>query len=67
MVNLSRRDMSGGSNFMDCLDNDKEHYPILDARENLMGINSVPKPATIPAAVDKRKQKKTSDYYSTTT
>ena len=54
-------------NFMDRLDNDKEYYPILDAWENLMGIDSVPKPATNPTAVDKQKQKKISDYYSTTT
>ena len=53
-------------NFMDRLDSHKKHYPILDARGNLMGIDSVPKPATIPAAVDKRKQKKISEYYSTT-
>jgi hypothetical protein len=53
-------------NFMDRLDSDKEHYPILDARGNLVGIDSVPKPQTIPAAVDKQKQKKISDYYSTT-
>ena len=54
-------------NFMDRLDSDKEHYPILDARGNLMGIDSVSKPATIPAAVaDKWKQKKISDFYCTT-
>ena len=50
-------------NFMDCLESDKEHYPILDKRGNMMGIDSLPKQATIPAAVDKRKQKKISDYY----
>ena len=31
-----------------------------------MGIDSVPKTATIPAAVDKRKQKKISECYSST-
>ena len=50
-------------NFMDRLESDKEHYPILDERGNMMGIDSLPKQATIPAAVDKRKQKKISDYY----
>ena len=50
-------------NFMDRLESDKEHYPILDERGNMMGINSLPMQATIPAAVDKRKQKKISDYY----
>ena len=29
----------------------------------MMGVNSVPMQARIPAAVDKRKQKKISDYY----
>jgi hypothetical protein len=53
-------------NFMDRLDSDKEHYPILDAKGNVMGIDSVPKPATIPPAVDNRKQKRISEYYSTT-
>jgi hypothetical protein len=33
----------------------------------MMGIKSVPKPSTLPAAVCKRKQKKMSDYYSTST
>ena len=50
-------------NFMDCLESDKEHYPIVDERGSMMGINSIPKQATIPAAVDKKKQKKISDYY----
>ena len=51
-------------NFMDRLDSDKEHYPILDERGNMMGINSIPKKqATIPADVDKQNQKKISDYY----
>ena len=49
--------------FIDRLKSDKEHYPILDKRGNMMGINSLPKQATIPAAVDTRKQKKISDYY----
>ena len=49
-------------NFIDRLESDKEHYPILDERGNMMGIHSLPKQATIPAAVDKRKQKKISDY-----
>ena len=48
---------------MDCLESDKDHYPILDKRGNMMGIDSLPKQATIFAAVDKRKQKKISDYY----
>ena len=48
---------------MDRLDSNKEHYPILDKRGNMMGINSVTKQATIPAAVDKQKQKKISSYY----
>ena len=52
---------------MDRLESDKEHYPILDKRGNMMGINSVqPKPSTLPAAVYKQTQKKISDYYSTT-
>jgi hypothetical protein len=38
-------------NFMDRVDGDKEYYPILDERGNMMGINSVPKPSTLPAAV----------------
>ena len=50
-------------NFRDCLESDKEHYPILDERGNMMGIDSLPKQATILAVVDKRKQKKISDYY----
>ena len=50
-------------NFMDRLESDKDHYPILDERGNMMGIDSLPKQATIPAAVDKRKQRKISDYY----
>ena len=53
-------------NFMDRLDGDKDHYPILDERGNMMGINSVPKPSTLPAAMYKVKQRKMSDYYSTT-
>jgi hypothetical protein len=40
-------------NFMDCLDGDKEHYPVLDERGNMMGLNSVPKPSTLPAAMYK--------------
>ena len=44
-------------NFMDLLDSDKEHYPILNEKGNMIGINSVPKQATIPAAMDKQKQK----------
>jgi hypothetical protein len=40
-------------NFMDRLDGDKQHYPVLDERGNMMGINSVPKPSTLPAAVYK--------------
>ena len=48
---------------MDCLESDKEHYPILEKRGIMMGVNSVPKQATIPAAVAKRKQTKNSDYY----
>ena len=48
---------------MDRLESDKDHYSILDERGNMMGIDSLPKQATIPAAVDKRKQKKISDYY----
>ena len=50
-------------NFMDRLESDKDHFPILDERGNMMGIDSLPKQATIPSAVDKRKQKKISDYY----
>ena len=52
-------------NFMDRLDGGKDHYPILDDRGNMMGINSVPKPSTLPAAVYKVRQTKMSDYYST--
>ena len=51
-------------NFMDRLDSDNKHYPILEKRRKMMGINIVPKQATIPAAVDKQKQKKISDYYN---
>lgn len=54
-------------NFMDRLQSDKEHYPILDAKGNVMGIDSVPKQATIPSAMDKQKQRKISDYYYSTT
>ena len=54
------------SNFMHRLDGDKDHYPVLDERGNVMGIKSQPKPSTLPAAVYKRKQKKMPDYYSTT-
>ena len=47
---------------MDRLESDKEqHYPIVDERGNMMGIDSLPKQATIPAAVDKQKRKKISD------
>ena len=57
------RDILLWENFMDRLESDKEHYPILDERGNMMEIDSLPKQATIPAVVDKRKQKKISDYY----
>ena len=40
-----------------------DRYPILDEGGNMIGIDSLPKQATIPAAVDKRKQKKISGYY----
>ena len=39
------------------------HYPIVDEGGNMMRIDSLPKQARIPAAVDKRKQKKISGYY----
>ena len=50
-------------NFMDRLNSDKEHYPILDERGNMMCVNSIPKQAAIPAAIHKEEQKKISDYY----
>jgi hypothetical protein len=53
-------------NFWDRLDGDKEYYPILDEMGNMMGINSIPKPSTLPASIYKQKQKKMSDYYPTT-
>jgi hypothetical protein len=57
------------SNFIHRLDGDKDHYPVLDERGNVMGIKSQPKPpkpSALPSGVYKRKQKKMSDYYSTT-
>ena len=51
-------------NFMDRLDSGKEHYLILNKRGNMMGtISRVPKKPTIPAVVDKQKQKKICDNY----
>ena len=49
---------------MDRLDSGKEHYLILNKRGNMMGtISRVPKKPTIPAVVDKQKQKKICDNY----